>query len=114
MKTYNAKKYIDCLLAVCTPTARMCDYHRISHNFFSLKGCFSGGHIPDDEEELLTPEMGRQIMEREQMERYFADSNILKNPEYLFIASKMYIIRTVIKQSYKNIAHQARHKYVCT
>ena len=33
-------------------------------DFFSLKGCFSGGHIPDDEEELLTPEMGRQIMER--------------------------------------------------
>ena len=33
-------------------------------DFFSLKGCFSGGHIPDDEEDLLTPEMGRQIMER--------------------------------------------------
>ena len=34
-------------------------------DFFSLKGCFSGGHIPDDEEELLSPEMGRQIMDRE-------------------------------------------------
>jgi AbrB family looped-hinge helix DNA binding protein len=34
-------------------------------DFFSLKGCFSGGRIPDDEEDLLTPEMGRQIMERE-------------------------------------------------
>ena len=34
-------------------------------DFFSLKGCFSGGHIPDDEEDLLTPEMGLQIMERE-------------------------------------------------
>ena len=34
-------------------------------DFFSLKGCFPGGHIPDDEEDLLTPEMGRQIMERE-------------------------------------------------
>jgi len=34
-------------------------------DFFSLKGCFSGGHIPDDEEDLLTPEMGRQIMESE-------------------------------------------------
>ena len=33
-------------------------------DFFSLKGCFSGGHIPDDEEDLLTPAMGRQIMER--------------------------------------------------
>jgi len=33
-------------------------------DFFSLKGCFSG-HIPDDEEELLSPEMGRQIMDRE-------------------------------------------------
>ena len=33
-------------------------------DFFSLKGCFSGGQIPDDEEDLLTPEMGRQIMER--------------------------------------------------
>ena len=33
-------------------------------DFFSLKGCFSGGRIPDDEEDLLTPEMGRQIMER--------------------------------------------------
>ena len=34
-------------------------------DFFSLKGCFSGGHIPDDEEDLLTPEMGKHIMERE-------------------------------------------------
>jgi AbrB family looped-hinge helix DNA binding protein len=34
-------------------------------DFFSLKGCFSGGHIPDDEEDLLTPEMGKRIMERE-------------------------------------------------
>ena len=34
-------------------------------DFFSLKGCFSGGCIPDNEEDLLTPEMGRQIMERE-------------------------------------------------
>ena len=33
-------------------------------DFFSLKGCFSGGQISDDEEDLLTPEMGRQIMER--------------------------------------------------
>ncbi|MCL1875732.1 MAG: AbrB/MazE/SpoVT family DNA-binding domain-containing protein [Synergistaceae bacterium] len=34
-------------------------------DFFSLKGCFSGGRIPDNEEDLLTPEMGRKIMERE-------------------------------------------------
>jgi AbrB family looped-hinge helix DNA binding protein len=33
-------------------------------DFFSLKGRFSG-HIPDNEEDLLTMEMGRQIMERE-------------------------------------------------
>ena len=33
-------------------------------DFFSLKGCFSGGRMTDDEEDLLTPEMGRQIMER--------------------------------------------------
>jgi AbrB family looped-hinge helix DNA binding protein len=32
-------------------------------DFFSLKGCFSGGKIPDDEEELLTPEMGNAILE---------------------------------------------------
>lgn len=35
-------------------------------DFFSLKGCLSlGPNLPDDEEELLTPEMGRQIMERD-------------------------------------------------
>ena len=34
-------------------------------DFFSLKGCFSGGCVPDNEEDLLTPEMGRQIMERD-------------------------------------------------
>ena len=35
-------------------------------DFFSLRGCLSlGPNLPDDEEELLTPEMGRQIMERE-------------------------------------------------
>jgi AbrB family looped-hinge helix DNA binding protein len=34
-------------------------------DFFQLEGCFSLGHLPDDEEELLTPEMGRHIMERE-------------------------------------------------
>jgi AbrB family looped-hinge helix DNA binding protein len=33
-------------------------------DFFSLKGRFSG-HIPDDEEDFLTVEMGKQIMERE-------------------------------------------------
>jgi AbrB family looped-hinge helix DNA binding protein len=33
-------------------------------DFFALEGCFSLGHIPDNEEELLTPEMGR-LMERE-------------------------------------------------
>jgi hypothetical protein len=32
-------------------------------DFFALEGCFSLGHIPDDEEELLTPEMGR-LMEQ--------------------------------------------------
>ena len=34
-------------------------------DFFSLKGCFSGSRIPDDEEDLLTPEMGQRIMARE-------------------------------------------------
>ena len=34
-------------------------------DFFSLKGCFHGRSISDDEEDLLTSEMGRQIMERE-------------------------------------------------
>jgi AbrB family looped-hinge helix DNA binding protein len=34
-------------------------------DFFSLKGCFSGGKTPDDEEDLLTQEMGKAIMERE-------------------------------------------------
>jgi AbrB family looped-hinge helix DNA binding protein len=34
-------------------------------DFFQLEGCFSLGHIPDDEEDLLTPEMGKAIMERE-------------------------------------------------
>ena len=34
-------------------------------DFFQLEGCFSLGHIPADEEELLTPEMGRDMMERE-------------------------------------------------
>jgi AbrB family looped-hinge helix DNA binding protein len=33
-------------------------------NFFALEGCFSLGNIPDNEEELLTPEMGR-LMEEE-------------------------------------------------
>ena len=33
-------------------------------DFFSLEGCFSLGHIPDNEEELLTPEMGH-LMEQE-------------------------------------------------
>ena len=33
-------------------------------DFFSLEGCFSLGHIPDNEEELLTPEPG-QLMEQE-------------------------------------------------
>jgi AbrB family looped-hinge helix DNA binding protein len=34
-------------------------------DFFLLEGCFSLGHIPDDEEELLTPEVGLHIMEKE-------------------------------------------------
>ncbi|GHS91966.1 hypothetical protein AGMMS49957_18760 [Synergistales bacterium] len=34
-------------------------------DIFALEGFLSGVHIPDDEEDLLTPEMGRQIMERE-------------------------------------------------
>ena len=34
-------------------------------DIFALEGFLSGAHIPDDEEELLTPEIGRQIMERE-------------------------------------------------
>ena len=34
-------------------------------DIFTLEGFLSGVHIPDDEEELLTPEMGRKIMERE-------------------------------------------------
>jgi AbrB family looped-hinge helix DNA binding protein len=34
-------------------------------DIFALEGFLAGVHIPDDEEELLTPEMGRQIMERE-------------------------------------------------
>ena len=33
-------------------------------SIFALEGFLSGVHIPDDEEELLTPEMGRRIMER--------------------------------------------------
>lgn len=33
-------------------------------DIFELQGFLSGVHIPDDEEELLTAEMGRQIMER--------------------------------------------------
>jgi AbrB family looped-hinge helix DNA binding protein len=33
-------------------------------DFFSLKGYLSGAPMPNDEEDLLTPEMGRQIMER--------------------------------------------------
>jgi AbrB family looped-hinge helix DNA binding protein len=33
-------------------------------DFFALEGCFSLGNIPDDEEELLTPEMG-ELMEEE-------------------------------------------------
>jgi AbrB family looped-hinge helix DNA binding protein len=34
-------------------------------DIFALEGFLSGVHIPDDEEELLTPETGRKIMERE-------------------------------------------------
>ena len=34
-------------------------------DIFALEGFLSGVHVPDDEEELLTPEMGRHIMERE-------------------------------------------------
>jgi hypothetical protein len=34
-------------------------------DIFALEGFLSGVHIPDDEEELLTPEAGRRIMERE-------------------------------------------------
>ena len=34
-------------------------------NIFALEGFLTGVHIPDDEEELLTREMGRRIMERE-------------------------------------------------
>jgi AbrB family looped-hinge helix DNA binding protein len=34
-------------------------------DIFALEGFLSGVHIPDDEEDLLTPEMGRRIMERE-------------------------------------------------
>jgi AbrB family looped-hinge helix DNA binding protein len=33
-------------------------------DFFSLKGSLAGGKLPDDEEDLLTPETGKQIMER--------------------------------------------------
>ena len=33
-------------------------------DFFKMEGCFSLGHLPDDEEELFTPEMG-QSMEQE-------------------------------------------------
>ena len=33
-------------------------------DIFALEGFLSGVHIPDNEEELLTPEAGRQIMER--------------------------------------------------
>jgi AbrB family looped-hinge helix DNA binding protein len=34
-------------------------------DFFSLKGSFAGGKMPDNEEEFLTAEMGKHIMERE-------------------------------------------------
>jgi AbrB family looped-hinge helix DNA binding protein len=33
-------------------------------DFFSLMGSLAGGKMPDDEEDLLTPEIGKQIMER--------------------------------------------------
>jgi AbrB family looped-hinge helix DNA binding protein len=35
-------------------------------DFFTLEGCLRGAaaRLPDDEEELLTPEIGREIMER--------------------------------------------------
>jgi AbrB family looped-hinge helix DNA binding protein len=33
-------------------------------DIFELQGFLSGTHIPDDEEDLLTSEMGRHIMER--------------------------------------------------
>jgi len=34
-------------------------------DIFELQGFLSGVHIPDDEEELLTPEFGRKLLERE-------------------------------------------------
>jgi bifunctional DNA-binding transcriptional regulator/antitoxin component of YhaV-PrlF toxin-antitoxin module len=36
---------------------------KIPKDIFALEGFLSGVHIPDDEEDLLTPETGRQIME---------------------------------------------------
>ena len=33
-------------------------------NFFLLEGCLALGHIPDDEEELITPVVARHIMEK--------------------------------------------------
>ena len=33
-------------------------------DIFALEGFLSGVHIPDNEEDLLTPEAGQQIMER--------------------------------------------------
>jgi AbrB family looped-hinge helix DNA binding protein len=35
-----------------------------SLDFLSLRETFSGGKIPNNEEELLSPSMGRHIMER--------------------------------------------------
>jgi AbrB family looped-hinge helix DNA binding protein len=33
-------------------------------DFFELEGCIPGSRLPDDEEDLLTPKIGREIMER--------------------------------------------------
>jgi AbrB family looped-hinge helix DNA binding protein len=34
-------------------------------DFFSMRGSFSLGKIPDNEEDLLTPENGKSVMDRE-------------------------------------------------
>ena len=41
------------------------DIYEKPKDIFALEGFLSGVRIPDDEEELLTPEMGQRIMERE-------------------------------------------------
>jgi AbrB family looped-hinge helix DNA binding protein len=33
-------------------------------DFFDLKGCFRGGKIPDDEEEILSPDAGESMLRR--------------------------------------------------